>query len=179
MDFLLVSLALILSLVLAALVVLLGRMILFMVPMLHGPVFVPSADDKLKSMLKLAQLKKGDKVIDLGSGDGKVVIAVAQQGCTVEGVEINPLLIRKSRKLIEELGLSDKATISNKNFWDIDFSKYDVIFSYGTSYIMERLEKKVIKELRPGARFVSNYFQFPHLKPKVEENDVRLYQSKI
>jgi len=67
-------------------------------------------------------------------------------------------------------------TILKQSFWDIDLSQYDVVFFYGTSYVMRRLEKKVKKEMKKGSQFVSNYFQFPTLKPVKTVNDVRLYR---
>lgn len=167
----------ILGTMLGALCLIFGYQISFMVPMFHGPVFVPSADDKLKAMLKLPKLTKRSKVIDLGSGDGKVLIALAKKfGVKATGVEINGILVRRSRKKIEEAGLSDKITILKQSFWETDLRPYDVVFFYGTSYVMEKLEEKLKREMKKGSQFVSNYFQFPNLKPKKTINEVRLYQ---
>ena len=92
------------------------------------------------------------------------------------GVEINGILVRRSRRNIARAGLTKKLTILKQSFWDIDLSQYDVVFFYGTSYVMRRLEKKVKKEMKKGSQFVSNYFQFPTLKPVKTVNDVRLYR---
>lgn len=165
----------VLGISLASLLILIGRVILFAVPMLHDPVFVPSSDSKLRTMLKLAKIKKGKRIIDLGCGDGKVIFAVAKKGFSVEGVEINPILVRRCKKRIKQLGLDKLVTVSRASFWNIDFSKYDLIFLYGTSYIMERLEKKLLEELRPSSRVVSNRFQFPNWKADQTENGVRVY----
>lgn len=143
--------------------------------MFHGPVFVPSADDKLKAMLELAQIKPGMKVADLGSGDGKVMIAAAHQGAEVDGFEINSLLVWRSRRRLKTLGLADQAKVYSQSFWKTDFSNYDVIFIYGTTYIMQRLEKKLQAEIGPKTKVISNYFQFPTWLPAKEKNDVRLY----
>lgn len=145
--------------------------------MFHGPVFVPSADDKLRAMLKLPKLTKRSKVIDLGSGDGKVLIALAKQfGVKGTGVEINGILVNRSRKKIAEAGLNKQLTILKQSFWDTDLSKYDVVFFYGTSYVMKKLEEKLQKEMKKGSQFVSNYFRLPNLKPVKTVNNVRLYQ---
>jgi precorrin-6B methylase 2 len=155
----------------------LAHLISFMIPALHQPVFIPSADDQLKTMLALPRLTKRSKVIDLGSGDGKVLISLAQQfGVKGTGVETNPILVRRSRQKIAAANLSKKLTILKQSFWDTDLSKYDVVFFYGTGYVMKKLEEKVKSEMKRGAQFVSNHFQFPTLKPTKTVNGVRLYQ---
>lgn len=159
----------------ALLLIFLGRQLVFATTMLHGPVFVPSKDDKLKTMIKLAKPKKSDRILDLGSGDGKIVIKLAKLGLKADGIEINPILVRKSQKIAEKLGLENLANFKKGNFWNQNYSKYDLIFWYGTTYVMNKLEKKLLAELKPGARIVSNYFQFPNWKPTTSENEVRLY----
>ncbi|MEA2056510.1 MAG: methyltransferase domain-containing protein [Patescibacteria group bacterium] len=144
--------------------------------MLHRAVFVPSTDDKLKIMLKLAKPRKKDKIIDLGCGDGKIIFALAKQGFNVVGVEINPFLVKKCQKKAKELKLEKSVTIVNNSFWNLNLSKYDLVFLYGTAYIMERLEKKLQKELKPGSRIISNYFQFPQWSVEKKENEVRVYE---
>lgn len=167
----------VLSLLLVAMLLFIGYQAVFSITMLHGPVFVPSADEKLQAMLELPKVPKNAKIVDMGSGDGKVVIALAKKFKTkVEGVEINPILVRRSRKNIDKAGLSDQITIISKSFWDVDLRQYDTVFMYGTSYIMKKLEKKVQQEMKPGSQFVSNFFQFPNLKPVKTVNGVHLYQ---
>lgn len=168
----------VLGVILATFLLSLGRTIMFMIPILHGPVFIPSADDKLQTMLKLAKPKKSDRIIDLGSGDGKVIIALAQQGLDAEGIEINPLLVRKTQQQIKKLGLSKKAKVKRGNFWKFNYAKYDLVFLYGTSYIMKKLETKLLRELKPGAKIISNYFQFPNWQPIKNKNQIRVYQKK-
>lgn len=164
-----------LAAVLASLVILLGRNLVFAVTMLHGPVFVPSADDRLATMLQLAQVKNGERVIDIGAGDGKVVIALAKKGIKAEGVELNPILVRRAYKQITEQKLDQMATVFRGDLWKIDYSKYDVVLFYGTSYVMQKLENKLMQEMKPGSRVVSNYFQFPNWKAKQRRNEVSLY----
>jgi spermidine synthase len=167
-----------LGFVLAALVLYAGYQVLFMVTMLHGPVFVVSADDKLETMLKLPKLTKKSRVIDLGAGDGKVLIELVKKYDVRQavGVEINPLLVWRSRKNIKRAGLTNKIEIKRQSFWKIDFSQYDVVFLYGTTYIMQKLEEKLKKEMKSGAQFVSNYFKLPNLKPSKSKNKVYLYR---
>lgn len=172
-----ILLTILLSIVLVGLILFIGHQAVFSFTMLHGPVFVPSADEKLQTMLEIAQVPKNAKIIDLGSGDGKVLIALAKKFKThVDGVEINPILVRRTKKNIEEAGMSDQITVLQKSFWDIDLRPYDVVYLYGTTYIMKKMEQKALKEMRPGTQFVSNFFQFPNLKPVKSKNEIRLYQ---
>lgn len=167
----------ILSSALTAMLIFFGRSIMFMIPILHGPVFVPSKQKDIANMIKLAKIKKGERIIDMGAGDGEIVIALAKAGYKAEGCEINPVLIRKAQKRIKKLGLEKKAKVYYKNFWDLDFSDFDVVFLYGTSYIMNRLEKKLLDELRPGSRLVSNYFQLPNWQSEKSIGKIRVYRK--
>lgn len=157
-----------------------GSFFLLRIPILHTPVFVRSSAERLATMLQLPQIQSGDRLLDMGSGDGKVVIALAKRfpKCTVVGVEFNPLLVQTSKNAIKAACLDGRITIVCQSFWKTDLSNFDVVFLYGTSYIMEKLEKKVRTEMRPGTQFVSNYFKFPTLKPKKTIAQVRLYFIK-
>jgi precorrin-6B methylase 2 len=172
---LLILLLILLALLLAALVLWVGYAVFFMLPMLRGPVFVPTTDEKMEIMFKLAALKKGEVLADLGSGDGKLVIEAARRGFTAHGYEINPWLVWQSRRQIRTLGLEQKAKIFYQSLWKADLSQYDVVMLYGTTYIMKSLEKKLKRELKKKARFVSNYFQLPNWKPVKKIGDVYLF----
>ncbi len=174
-------LAIALAITLAIMVIFLGRQILFASTMLHGPVFVPSSDEKLDTMLKLADPEPSANIIDLGSGDGKVVFALAERypEIEIEGIEINPLLVRRARIAAEERGLADRVSFTRGSFWDLDFGQYDLILLYGTSYIMEKLEQRLRAEMKPGARIVSNYFQFPQWEATRVMDDVREYTRTV
>lgn len=160
---------------LTALLLFLGKKIYYWLPVFHGPVFVPSTARAIATMIVLAKLKKSDKIIDMGSGDGEILLTLGRKGYAALGCEINPLLIRKSRQRIKESELEKLLKVKQQSFWDIDFSKYDVVFLYGTNYIMERLEKKLQQELKPGSRIVSNYFQFPNWQASGHKGKIRVY----
>jgi hypothetical protein len=165
-----------LAFILAMLILWLGYAICFMLPMFRGPVFVPSTDVKTELMFKLAKLKKGELMADLGSGDGKLVIEAARRGLMAHGYEINPWLVWRSRGRIRALGLEKKAKILYQSMWKADFSSYDVIMLYGTTYIMKPLEKKLERELRTNARFISNYFRLPNWMPEKQEGEIYRYR---
>lgn len=144
---------------------------------LNGAIFVPTDDKRLKTMLKLAKAKQGEKIIDLGCGDGKILLALAQKGLRVEGVDINPLLLRRYKNRAQKMKLDKYIHVYRKSMWRVNMKDYDLVFIYGMSHIMRRLEKKLRKELKPGARVVSNYFEFPYWKPEVTENNIRVYRA--
>ena len=150
------------------------------VPMIRGAVYVPSPWDRVYIMLDLLDIKPGDRAIDVGSGDGRLVIEMAKKGAVAQGIEINPLLVMWSNYKIKKAGLGHLAKIQWKNQWRQNFEEFDKVSVYGIPYIMSELEEKLRKELKPGSLVVSNAFPFPTWKPIKEENGnsegaVRLY----
>jgi 16S rRNA A1518/A1519 N6-dimethyltransferase RsmA/KsgA/DIM1 with predicted DNA glycosylase/AP lyase activity len=137
--------------------------------------FVPSADDSVRALVKLAGVQKGDKVIDLGAGDGKLVMALAQSGADVTGVEIDEERAQQANEAIEGRHLARHARILRGNLWRQNLGDYDVIVLYGVPSIMERLSRKLLKEAKPTARVVSNHFTFPDWEPDVERDNVYRY----
>jgi cyclopropane fatty-acyl-phospholipid synthase-like methyltransferase len=149
--------------------------ILIMYALIYGAPFATLAQNRIDTMIKLLKLKKGDKVVDLGSGDGRIVIGFAKLGIEAHGYEINPILVAWSRFKIRQLGLENKAVIHFKSYWSENLSKFNAVTLYGIAHMMPRLEKKLKKELKPKSKIVSNYFSFPNLKPVKEENRVKYY----
>ena len=150
----------------------------FIIPMLwQGAIFARSKNSAVEAMLDLADASLGQKAVDVGSGDGRVVIAMAQRGLDAHGYEINPFLVLISKRSIKKLGLQSRAHIYWKNFWNEDFSRFDVVTIYGISYIMDKLEAKLKRELNPGAKVVSNYFTFSLWQPKTMQNNIYLYEK--
>ncbi len=166
------------ALVVATMLLWLGHNLVYASTMLHGPVFVPSRKEDIQQMIKLAKIKKGERVIDLGSGDGAILSALAEQKIKAQGIEINPFLVRRTRKLIDDQSYSRYITVQRGNFWHLDLAKYDVIFLYGTSYIMKKLEKKLAQEMKPTARLVSNYFALPNWPVTKKIGKINLYQNQ-
>ncbi len=144
---------------------------------LFGAPFQPSSDKELKEIMELANVKKGQKTADLGSGNGKIVIEFAKHGAYAHGFEINPLLVLLSQKRIKKLGLQNNATIHWKNFMKQNFSDFDIITSFQISYIMPDLEEKLMRELKSSSRVVSNTWKFPKWKPKRKMGHVYLYKK--
>src|SRR5258708_29021325 len=125
----------VLSILFAIFLLWLGSKIMFLIPALYEPVFVPTKDSALETMLKLAQLKPRQKVADIGSGDGKILIALAQRGVEAHGYENNAYLVWLSLRRIKKLGLETNAFVHRQSFWTADFSQYNAIMAYTSSYI--------------------------------------------
>lgn len=129
---------------------------------------------RVETMVELADAKSHEKVADLGSGDGRIVIAFAKYGIEIHGYEIDEELKKLSEENIANLKLK-KAYIHNRDFWQENLSMYDIICCYPMPTIMGRLEKKLQEELKPGARILLNYFPFKHWKEKRIKDNIFLY----
>lgn len=142
-----------------------------------GGIYVPTRRETIKKILNLAKVKPGESAVDLGSGDGRIVIALAKAGAEAHGYEINPLLVWLARQNIRKAGLSGKAFIHWKSFWGIDFSKFSVVVVFGISHIMKRLESKLKKEVSADVRVISNGFTFPTWPQSEKDSCVYLYKK--
>jgi len=143
----------------------------------RGAFFAASKKDIVEKMILISDIKPGEKAVDLGSGDGRLVIALASAGAEAHGYEINPFLVWSSRKNIEKAGLVNRAFIHWKNFWTVDFSEFDIVTVFGIGYMMKKLEVKLKKELKPNSKVVSNYFVFPNWPYSKKEDNVLLYKK--
>lgn len=137
--------------------------------------FVPSSENSINTMLEIANLKPGEKMADLGSGDGRIILAFAENGAIAYGYEIDGALVIKAETRIYDEGLDQRAFIHWADYWEEDLSEYDIVTIFGISYIMEELGEKLKKELKPGAKVISNVFTFPNWKPKQIINNIHLY----
>jgi 16S rRNA A1518/A1519 N6-dimethyltransferase RsmA/KsgA/DIM1 with predicted DNA glycosylase/AP lyase activity len=126
---------------------------------------IPTPGPVVDKMLEAAHVKPGDVVYDLGSGDGRIVIAAAKMGAQAVGVEVMPDLCRRARQSIKELGLSDRASIVEGNVFRVDFSAATVVTMYLMTDSNERLRPNLEKYLKPGTRVVSNQFPIKGWKP--------------
>lgn len=143
----------------------------------NGAYFAETSNDRLQDILKLAKLKSTDNVIDLGSGDGRVVLAIAERGTEITGIEINPFLVLVSQ--IKLLFASSKvkrhANIIQGNLWHHSLTPYNVVIFYGVPSMLPELKRKLKKELKPGTKVVSVLFSIPGWKAKEHKGDIWLY----
>ena len=129
-------------------------------------VFVPTPEESVAAMIKLARPRPGELWIDLGSGDGRVVIAAAKAGATAIGYEIDRRLIEESRRRVLECGLQGRAEIRKGDFWAVDLSEADVVSAFLFDTVMKRFQEKLRSELKPGCRIISVAFSLPDWEPK-------------
>ncbi|MFA5813833.1 MAG: class I SAM-dependent methyltransferase [Patescibacteria group bacterium] len=135
--------------------------------------------ESVLNMVALAKVKTGDKMVDLGSGDGRIVIAFAREGLEAHGYDNNPILVWLSRRKIKRAGLQDRAFIHFQSFWRADLSRFSIVTLFGMSHIMSGLEKKLKKELPLGARVLSNAFRFPNWELADKKGAVLLFENII
>ncbi|MBU6390338.1 hypothetical protein KGQ31_02205 [Patescibacteria group bacterium] len=147
-----------------------------LVSLKRGPIFLPTRDRALRSAIGRLRIISGERAIDLGSGNGKVVIALARAGAVAHGYEHNPFLIWWSRRAIRKAGLADRAFIHRGNFWNCDLSGFSAVTIFGVPYIMARLERKLEREARAGTRLASYLFALPRRAPVFKENGVFFYK---
>ena len=129
--------------------------------------FVPTPQEVVEGMLELAQVKKGDVVYDLGSGDGRIVITAAAKkyGAQAVGFEIDPERITESRESIGKEGLEKLAEIREQDILTVDLSQANVLTMYLLSSVNLKLRPKILSEMAPGSRVVSHAFDMGDWKP--------------
>src|SRR5262245_41281204 len=120
-------------------------------------VWVPTPQALVEKMLDLAKVTPQDFVMDLGSGDGRLVITAAKRGARAQGVEYNPDMVELSKRNAEKEGVSARATFVKADLFQTDFTKADVITMFLLPSINLKLRPQILK-LRPGTRIVSNTF---------------------
>jgi ribosomal protein L11 methylase PrmA len=123
-----------------------------------GP-FAPTNRKLVEIMLDTAKVGPDDFVIDLGSGDGRIVITAAKDyGAQGFGVDINPWCVREASKNAKAAGVDDRVQFFERNLFDTDFSRATVLTTYLRPDAMALLKPRLLAELKPGARIVSHDF---------------------
>lgn len=133
--------------------------------------FVPSPVQVIQYMLKLANLKAGEVLFDLGAGDGRTVILAAKSfGARAVGVELREDLAKKALSTVHDSGLSDRVTIINSDMFGVNLTSADVVFLYLTTSANEKIRPKLEVDLKKGARVVSHDYEIVGWKPAKVEN---------
>lgn len=140
---------------------------------LFGAPYLPTLKPQVERAIKLTQLKPGQTMVELGSGDGRLLIAAAKQGVKSIGYEINPLLFayswlatRKYKKLV---------IVKMKNFWKEELPESDAIFTFLLQKYMTKLDNKIIQEARKPIILVSFAFEIPNKKPTKVDKGMFVY----
>ena len=142
--------------------------------------FLESPESVVEAMLDLAQVQETDVVYDLGSGDGRIVIAAAaSRKARGVGVEIDSDLVELSIDNAREAGVEDLVTFVEGDFFETDFSEATVLMLYLQPKVNKRLRPILTEQLSPGTRVVSHRYEFrdwtPAKRIKVEGRSIFLY----
>ena len=129
--------------------------------------YVPSPDSIVVQMLELGGLGAGQLHYDLGSGDGRLVLAAAARfGARSVGFEIDSKLVMSSREAIREAGLEDLARIEQQDLYTADFTQVDLITAYLLPVMLKELRPILERQMKPGSRFVSHDYPIPGWTPE-------------
>jgi tRNA A58 N-methylase Trm61 len=122
-------------------------------------------------MLKLADLKAGEVLFDMGSGDGRTVVMAAKTfGARGVGIELREDLAKKAMGTIHENNLEDRVTIVNGDMFNVNLTEADVVYLYLTTSANEKIRPKLDSDLKKGARVVSHDYEIIGWKPERVEN---------
>ena len=127
-------------------------------------IWVPTPEEVVDRMLTMAQVGPSDFVVDLGSGDGKIVIAAAKRGAKSLGIEYNPDMVKLAQDNARKAGVSDRASFRRADIFETDFSQATVI----TLYLLPTLNMKLrpqLLQMKPGTRIVSHSFTMEDWEP--------------
>lgn len=122
--------------------------------------FVPSAQPTVERLVKLARIQDGDVVVDLGSGDGRIVLTAARNNPKMRGwgVDINENLVRQSNEEAKKQGVADRIEFFHRNVFDADIREVTVINMWLFPELMRLLRPKILAEARPGTRVLTHLF---------------------
>ena len=127
--------------------------------------YVPSPLVVVEGMLDLANVCSDDVFFDLGSGDGRLVLAAARRGSRAVGIDLDPRLVERSRNTAATEGLEDQVEFRVQNFFETALSTASVVALYLRDSVNLALRDKLRSELRPGSRIVSHSFAMEDWTP--------------
>ncbi len=131
-------------------------------------IYVPTPPEVVEAMLKVANVRQGDVLYDLGSGDGRIpIMAVQKYNVTrATGIEINPERIMEAQENLKAAGVGDRVRFRNEDLFEANFSDATVVTLYLLPALNIKLLPKLLKELKPGTRIVSHAFAMGDWKPE-------------
>lgn len=146
------------------------------VPALTGLPWVPSRLERAERALKMADLQPDELLLDLGSGDGRVLLLAARVfGARGHGIEVSPLLVWWTRWQARRRALQGRVTAQRGDFYRADWSAADVVYIYATARQMQRLQKTLPTRLRRGARVVCVSAEMPDWKPQAADTHALIF----
>jgi hypothetical protein len=149
-------------------------------PLIKGAPYVPTKNINIEVLLNYVEQEFGlgnfEHAVDLGSGDGRVVIALGRKGLKCDGIEQNRFLCKIARRKVEKNRLENVCTIYNSDFFKTDLSQYDLIILFQTPYIMQRLQNKLVGEVKHGSVVASYCFKLPSRNETAETGGWYIYK---
>ncbi|XP_029929470.1 ATP synthase subunit C lysine N-methyltransferase [Myripristis murdjan] len=127
--------------------------------------FVPATTAQVENVLRALQARSGT-LVDIGSGDGRIVIAAAQHGFRASGFELNPWLVWYSRYKAWRGGVHHSTSFHISDLWKVSFAQYSNVVIFGVPQMMDQLESKLSSELQSTAKVVACRFPFPTWTPE-------------
>jgi ribosomal protein L11 methylase PrmA len=141
-------------------------------------IFVPTPQEVVEDMLRLANVQKGDVLYDLGSGDGRIAITAAKKyGIRATGIDIDPERIREANANAKKAGVAHLVQFRQEDLFKADFSDATVVTLYLLPDLNVKLRPRLWDDLKPGTRIVSHQFEMGTWKPekKLESNGRSIY----
>lgn len=143
-----------------------------------GAAFIPCPKEALNNLIKITDFKESDTLIDLGSGDGRILIKASKAGAgKCIGIELNPLLVIYSKFKVLFSGLKN-IEIKKADIWKTDLSKANIITLYFVPIKMSRLIEKINKEMPSGSKIISYKYKLDDLEIEKEIDGLYLYIKK-
>lgn len=140
-----------------------------------GAPWVPAFRVDFDELFDLAGVKKGTKFVDLGCGDGKVLVAAARRGAHVVGFEINPLLWFIA--WIRLLPFGKRAKVYLRSYWTVDIGDFDVVYMYLIHHYMEKMRRQLTRQLGKDGIVVSYMFAFEAVEPRKTTRNSFIYDK--
>ena len=137
-------------------------------------IFVPTPQEVVDAMLKLAKVTKNDVIYDLGSGDGRIPITAAKTyGARGVGIDIDPQRIKEATENLKTAGVGDRVKFLNQDLFTTDISEATVVTLYLLPSLNVKLIPKLNKELKPGTRIVSHAFDMGFSWPPDDKQEIQ------
>ncbi len=144
--------------------------------LIFGAPYLPTLDEQVRVSLDLLDLKPGETMLELGCGDGRVLLAAAARGWKVVGYELNPLLALISWLRTRKYG--SKVEVHLGDFWRAQWPPAEGIFGFILPKYMKKLDKKVMQECSKPVKVVSFAFAIKGRRPTTEQSGVFLYEYR-
>jgi SAM-dependent methyltransferase len=168
------------SLLLLILLLALAGLSWFFVPILAGIPFVPTDAERIRRALEMAGLQPGETFVDLGCGDGRVLLVAARDfRARAVGIEVSPLHCLAAWVRVRLAGAGSRVRVRWGDIYRARLDEADVAFQYGHSRMADRLRRALAEQLRDGTRFVSVNVDMPGWRPQAVDRERRIFLYRM